>query len=487
MVLAFLTVAGMAQTKSARAFLSYSVFDVPGVSPYIETSLAFDCNSLEYVETEKGRFHSEVNVTVYFKKGADIVKYDKYTISSPVLTDTSNIFSAFIDQQRYFLPTGDYEMVIEIKDANSSHTLNPTVQNISIAFPAEGQYFSDIQLVESYKPLEKGAERPCAKNGLDIVPMIHTFYPSHINKLSYYTEIYNSDKVLGKGEKYLFMSYIETHESLTRLEQYSATKRITAQEVNVVMNNIDISELPTGNYHLVLETRNKQNEVIASKSVFFQRDNINVNTDLDDISHLNIERCFTRGITSIDSLRMYILCMEPVSSEAERDYAFNLVKTDDVKTMQQYMHHFWAKRYPINPAEAWQNYYAKVLYVNKVYPAINKKGWQSDRGRVYLKYGAPDKISDSYNEPGAYPYEIWHYQTLNTKQRNKRFVFMTLDIVTNDFFLLHSDATGEVYNPRWTTDIYKRTYGTYFDYGVDNAAQPNSFGDRALELWNNPR
>ena len=105
---------------------------------------------------------------------------------------------------------------------------------------------------------------------------------------------------------------------------------------------------------------------------------------------------------------------------------------------------------------------------------------------MFLKYGAPDRIVQSYSEPGAYPYEIWHYYTLGS-QRNKKFVFMTLDIVTNDFKLIHSDAVGELNNFRWTTEIYKRTYGTYYDYGVDNAAAPDSYGDKAKDYYDNPR
>jgi len=476
-----------AQNKSARAFMSYSVFNAPSESPYLETYIAFDCRTLEYIEFEEGKYRATIEITNVFRQNDAIVKYDKYNLQSPVLTDTADIFSAFIDQQRYFLAEGEYIMETTVRDLNSKKSILPVVQSVQISFPDDEQYFSDIQLIESYAKLESGANKPCAKNGLDLIPMIHSFYPSHINKLTYYTEIYNSDKVVGKGDRYLFVSYIETHESLTKLDKYATSKRIEAKEVNVILNNIDITDLPTGNYHLVIETYDRKNNLLASKSVFFQRDNVNTTVDLDDISHINIEQSFSRGITNQDSLREYILSLEPISNEMERDYAFNLVKSADTKTMQQYLHHFWAKRYPINPAEAWQNYYARVLYVNKTYPAINKKGYQSDRGRVYLKYGPPNIISESYSEPGAYPYEIWHYQTLNTRQRNKRFVFMTLDIVTNDFYLLHSDATGEIYNPRWTTEIYKRTYGTYFDYGVDNSAEPNSFGDRALDLWNNPR
>ncbi len=54
--------------------------------------------------------------------------------------------------------------------------------------------------------------------------------------------------------------------------------------------------------------------------------------------------------------------------------------------------------------------------------------------------------------------EIWQYYNLPDGQRNKKFVFYTIDIVTNDFQLVHSDAIGETSNYRWQVEIYKRTY-----------------------------
>ena len=170
----------------------------------------------------------------------------------------------------------------------------------------------------------------------------------------------------------------------------------------------------------------------------------------------------------------------------EKEYAQQLLKTSDITTMQQYFYTFWASRNRLTPEQAWLDYYAQVQRVNASFNTINGKGYASDRGIVFLKYGAPDRIVQSYNEPGAYPYEIWHYYQLGT-QRNKKFVFMTLDLATNDFKLIHSDAIGEINNFRWTTEIYHRTYGTYYDYGVDGAADPNSYGDKAKDYYDLPR
>ena len=261
---------------------------------------------------------------------------------------------------------------------------------------------------------------------------------------------------------------------------------MNTKDTEVIINNIDITNLPSGNYYLVLEARNRNNDVIGLNRYFFQRSNPNYIIDPSTLSSIDTEKVFSGQISNIDSIRRYIKTLAPISTQVEREYSAELIKTEDLKMMQQYFFTFWASRNSIEPRKAWEDYYAQVQRVNSSFKSLNNEGYATDRGRVFLKYGAPDRIVQSYNEPGAYPYEIWHYYTLGS-QRNKKFVFMTLDIATNDFQLIHSDAVGELSNFRWTTEIYKRTYGTYYDYGVDQYAMPDSYGDHAKDYYDNPR
>lgn len=151
--------------------------------------------------------------------------------------------------------------------------------------------------------------------------------------------------------------------------------------------------------------------------------------------------------------------------------------------MQKYLYNFWYNRNNLNPTLEWEKYYNEVKKVNAAYKTPTKKGFQTDRGRVYLKYGPPNLLTESYNEPGAYPYEIWQYYTLED-QRNKRFVFYSKDMVTNDFVLIHSDAIGELSNYRWQLDIYKRTWDPS---SVDDIKPEDTWGNKATDYYKHPR
>ena len=474
------------QKKSLNAYISYAVFNTPGENstPYVETYITFDKGSLVYVKNESGQYTATINVTIMFKQWESVQNFGKYSLSSPMVADTTGIGGFFMDMQRYSLDNGTYNLEVILEDANNkSDKPFKAIDQLLIDFP-ETFCMSSIIGLESFSKADK--EGSMTKNGYDLIPMIMPFYPETMNKLTFYAEIYNAKKQLGENEKYLLNTYICAFENNTKLNNYYFTKRMTAKDIDVIINSMDITNLPSGNYYLVIEARDRNNEVIGLNRYFFQRSNPYYQIDNTMLASITTDEVFSGQIKDIDTIREYIRTLSPISTLVEKDYAEELIKTDDIKTMQQYFYTFWSSRNRVNPRQAWLDYYAQVQRVNASFKTINGKGYASDRGVVFLKYGAPDRIVQSYNEPGAYPYEIWHYYTLGN-QRNKKFVFMTLDIVTNDFKLIHSDAVGELSNFRWTNEIYQRTYGTYNDYGVDDAVNPNSYGDRARDYYDNPR
>lgn len=472
-------------TKTLNSYISYATFNVPGeeASQYVETYMTFDKSSLVYVKGEKD-FTATISITVLFKQGESIKNYGKYSLTSPAEADTTNLNGFFMDMQRYSLPNGTYSLEVVLEDENNKAATPYKVEDQLIVDLPNKFCFSSIIGLESYSKVNNDSQT--AKNGYELIPMIMPYYPETLNKLTFYAEIYNAKKQLGDNEKYLLNTYICAFENNAKLNNFYFTKRMNAKDIDVIISSMDITNLPSGNYYLVLEARDRNNEVIGLNRYFFQRSNPNYQIDNSMLASINTDEVFSGKINDLDTIREYIRTLSPISTAVEKDYAAELVKTDDLQTMQQYFYTFWSSRNKIDPKQAWLDYYAQVQRVNASFNTLNNKGYATDRGIVFLKYGAPDRIVQSYSEPGAYPYEIWHYYTLGS-QRNKKFVFMTLDIVTNDFKLIHSDAVGELNNFRWTTEIYKRTYGTYYDYGVDNAATPDSYGDKAKDYYDNPR
>ncbi|HUX43853.1 MAG TPA: GWxTD domain-containing protein [Terracidiphilus sp.] len=103
--------------------------------------------------------------------------------------------------------------------------------------------------------------------------------------------------------------------------------------------------------------------------------------------------------------------------------AFKNLSNDEER--EAFIEQFWARRNP-NPDSPDNSYreehYRRIAYANEHY-AAGKPGWKTDRGRIYIEYGAPDSIEShpsggSYQRPmdegggetATFPFEEWHYR-----------------------------------------------------------------------------
>lgn len=474
-----------ALAQKPRAYFAYNTFLSPDNGPYIETYFQLDASSLKFIENSEGDFQATVEILLIFKQNEVIKDFSKYELKSPAIDDTTQNAFSFIDQQRFLLPDGDYMLEILLSDINRENSTLDHIENINVDFSNQEITISSIQLADRIEVADQTS--PLTKSGYDIYPYVDSFYPSDNNTLLFYTEIYNAASHLGNDEGFLIVSSIEAFETRQILPDYNRFKRDKARPVNALLNSFDITSLPSGNFFLVVKVVNRNNETLASNRVFFQRSNPQLQLSSSDFQHVDISNSFAEHIVDPDSLSYFVRALGPISSYIESEFAYNLAATGNIGNMQKYFYNFWLQRDPAQPAEAWKNYYIEMCRADANFRTQVKRGYATDRGRVYLQYGTPNSINKSYDEPAAYPYEIWHYYSING-QRNRRFVFYTHDITTNDFDLIHSDMIGEIYNPRWMTVVNSRRDAWELDFDSDPSRPWNrTWGSRIHDYYHEPR
>ncbi len=453
------------QTQGAvTAYLSYAVFENPGQGPYLETYLSFIGSSVKPVKNENGVYQGQVEVEIRFLQAGEIKNAKKYVLNSPEVS-TSGLPN-FIDQQRFVLANGDYIMETTIADKNAENEQPATTKtNVHVEISEKNVAISDIQLLESYTKSTNPSI--ITKSFYDLVPYVSNFYPENLNTIKFYSEIYHLEQVAGAGKKMLVTYFIESAEKHLKKQDFAAFKKITADNVNVIIGEFNIDNLPSGNYNLVIQVRDEENKLLNQKRSFFQRLNKEISPNRQSLETLDISQTFVQKYTNKDSLAEFIRCLRPISGYSEIEFAENVIKEPKITLMQQFFYNFWESRNDKNPEAAWLEYQEEVTRVNKEFTTYGLKGYDSDRGRVYLQYGPPDSRNAVTTEPSAAPYEIWQYNTLVNKslllstpynrQSNKRFVFYNPALVSNNYKLIHSDARGEVVDLRWELRIYKRT------------------------------
>ena len=154
-----------------------------------------------------------------------------------------------------------------------------------------------------------------------------------------------------------------------------------------------------------------------------------------------------------------------------------------MEMLKKFFLSFWIERNNLDPEIEWRKYQIELKKVDKAFSTSVSKGYETDRGRVYLQYGPPNTRTERPNEPSAYPYEIWHYYKVK-QFSNRRFVFYNPDLVTNDYELLHSDMFGETNDYRWQARLNKRNTSME---NIDQGAAPDHFGGQSDDFYLNPR
>ena len=480
----FVAISGSAKLK---AYFSYAVFNIPTNGPFVETYITVTGSTCKF-KLDKGFWKGSVNVALKFSRDGKLFASNEYNIISQELKDSSK-FPNFIDQQRFNLPNGKYSLEITLKD-NNIESAEPfkAVTEVEVNIPTLGAQVSDIQLVESFSKSTQASM--LTKSGYDLIPYGVNYYPDNLNKINFYCEAYRVDSLLGKNEKFVFFYYLESYETLEKIEGFFAFQKANASPVNPLLAQIDISKLTSGAYNLVVEVRDKQNILHAQKKLFIQRRNLKEKIALDNIDAIDPNFVFTSKYKSIDTLREYLASLWPISSVTERDWQINQIKNASEKTMQQYLFAFWKNRNDKEPEKEWLNYRAQVEKANKIYPCGKIKGYFTDRGRVFLQYGPPDANQQVSTEPDSYPYEIWQYYRIKDPvtgqlQSNKRFVFYNRDLDGYCYTLLHSDARGEIKEPRWQLRLKQRsTIENNYDKEKPGS---DTYGSQAEDIFINPR
>jgi GWxTD domain-containing protein len=456
-------------------------------------------SSVVFVKNDSGKFQGAIEVAMIFSKDTVVVAFDKYELLSPEVADTSNIDFNFLDQQRFSLPDGIYDFEIQIRDINSDKPPFVNIQTIEIDFPKDEISISGIELIESYSKTTE--ENILSKSGFDLVPYVYNFYPDRINTLRFYAEVYNTSEILGNDGMYLLSYFIENYENQQRQTDYVRFKRETASPVTVLFSDFDITELPSGNYYIVIEARDRENKILASNKLFFQRSNPDVEADYKNLDQTLVENSFVAQITDMDTLKEYIHSLAPISTDMEQNFVKYQVDqpTATLELMQRYFLSFWLNRDNLKPEYAWREYLSAVELVQEQfgYPGKKgKKGYETDMGRTFLKYGPPNTITDRPFDAsssgmtinnggtpsagkGAVPYQIWHYYTLDN-QRNKKFVFANLNPSTFDYTVIHSNVQGEIQNANWQDELMRIKEGVSIP---DNDTYNGESGD----FYNNPR
>ena len=458
-----------------------ALFDIKkfrqGEHHFVETYLyIFGPSLLEDMDTNVK--NKKVEILLFIEnEQKEIVDYKKHVIEGEIDHINKN---GILDLQRFFLVDGDYHLSLRLVDQNDTTNIEEHQQTFTLS-KTNSVEFSDVELLDKYWKSDSVSK--LNKSGFEMIPLVTTYLGPEFNRLSYYTEIYFDEEIGRDNPSVILTQSILVEENRKIAGQYNKLKKISTSSVVPVLNSFDLSNLPTGNYVLKLSVMDKNQQVLNSKELSFQRTNLNNSMKLNRLNSVSIANTFA-SILPQDSLDEFLKCLAPLASNLEKNIIDNKLNDIDDTLKRQFIYSFWYNRFPNDPAYNWSKYKNEVKKTNQLFGTKVRKGYETDRGRIYLKYGPPSTITDRPNEPSAYPYQIWHYYKIG-RFNNKRFIFYLPDLVTNDYVILHSTLQGEYFNNNWKTDLHSRNTP---ERNVDALQNPNDnqWGSNSNLFFINP-
>jgi GWxTD domain-containing protein len=445
--------------KSQEAYIGIHSFLSPESGPYAEVILHFDGNSLVGKPLDSILFSSAVEVVLLItnRDNAEIVFGDRFLLSGPV----NSSFEDFYEVKRFPIINGSYLLEYQFTDFNDTSKTTSGSRNFEVHIPEEQISFSSLLYLWSANPDDDSTSR-FVRNGLRMEVAPHAYFPASTNHLKVYFEIYGLLNYFELSDAYAFG--FEVYKRGSNEAVVKSFRRRTVVETDVVLLNLDISDFGSGEYYFRAGVYNRAQELLAEQSRRFFRYNPEIDQILFDEQKdepVTFENSFVQLLDG-DQLVYALKAMSPVIPQHQVSRLNNILQQRIPLEMRHFIFEFWMDIDNETPAVTFDQYMDVARAIDDMFYSGFGHGFETDRGRIYLRYGRPDDMINVQAENDAPPYEIWTYNQLpGTGQTDVRFVFYNPTLAGNMYELLHSNARGETNNPRWMLELYRNNPNIY--------------------------
>ena len=435
--------------------VDYAIFHHDNTQSLAEIYYAIPMAELKFIENESNNLHAQAMIQLTVKKENNYFSDYSWKLEKTI-KDTSELIDSgqMVDVLRYLMKPGLYEFSFYIEDLNdSTNTYAKAIQAKIEIYPEIDIGLSDIQFASSIKQAKMDKNNVFWKSGLEIVPNPGAIYGARTPVLFYYLESYNLKRLL-KSDTYKNKAYITTPngEVIEKINPRVQQKKVLNSSIEV--GTLNVASLPSGVYNFNFEVYDIEDSLRRSASKKFYVYNPSVVVDSESEIE-DIEQAFTESEFS-------------EMNEKELDNEFEMTryfttseqgdfykKLDNAEAKRRFLFEIWKKAdpTPMTRINEFQLQYKKrIEEANEEYRSYTRKGWKTDRGRVYILYGSPTDIERFPNNPTSFAHEIWHYDNI---EGSVIFVFVDLQEF-GEYIQIHSTKRGEPMNNNWNDIIDKQ-------------------------------
>jgi len=363
----------------------------------IELYLQVANPELQFVRHKNG-FEAQVEISIYiFDDQKELVdqKFHRRTVPATTYEATTAVTTTSLFQFVFNLPTASsYSALVELLD---HHTQRKSTCDLPItieSFATDTLQLSQIELTQEIQPADSSdlSNIGYIKNSRTLFPCPNHQYSVEQKIMGFYFEVYNLLDSPGTTAKTLVAHYqIINHTGETKLEKsYRLAKPGATAAISF---NCPITELSAGKYSLLLTVLDEDShQQVQRKTDFFLWSN-RFDSQYSQVSNL------------IDVLQ-YIASPEEMKK-------LKSTRNDQITTV---LAEFWRAKDPTPSTEEnelMKDFYYRVAIANQTFATGQLAGWKTDQGRIFIRYGAPDRTYRTPLSTQETKFEIWDYQSAN--------------------------------------------------------------------------
>ncbi|MDA3839140.1 MAG: GWxTD domain-containing protein [Candidatus Delongbacteria bacterium] len=482
-------------------YLDYACYDRERLEKTkVDIYISVPIQSLEFDKSLTSVFA----IKLYVYDGEKLIAEDKWKQKYTLKTEADKFTGVEIPAlSTMYLDPGYYRLLAKVEDMNSKNVETIDIPQSSKKFVVakftDKFSVSTIQLASKIITNDVIKDSEFYKQGVVVLPNPSKVFGTRRPFLFYFTEVYG----LKTGNKVDYNWYITDNEGIKVKEGKYQSKDSPSKAI-VLADRLPIQNLKTGVYNFNLEVskngstlessnnfyiyrtldfREKAEmkfedisnaiEVLSERSIEIELKKIDRDKNIDDLdveAKRNILLDYWGGDRSKEKFEYFSkLANEDYSSSVEvlsdknlldefeqvysvldkkeKSLADKLNNTGRVNFLKRY----WDRKENDDP-DAREKFLYLISIANKDYSTGKKQGWDTDRGRILITHGSPDKIDKETYSTDTQDHEIWHYF-------NGNYTFVFADTHGfGEFTLIHSDFTGEKNDPNWEDKIKKEAY-----------------------------
>ncbi len=385
----------------------------------IEITYQVNNNELSF-QRRDNKFIAQINVNleIYGEQGNKLGdKNFSKMITANNERDTCKEDRFFIDKIAITVRKGTYHIIVNVIDEISQNRIKWDKKISVLKSDKNMMEMSDIELNSFISEDTTETMRNFRRdNTIYLVNPGHIYNIDKFSKIFYYYEFYYP-----QAEE-----IIEEIEIVNKNREVIVTKKekiVNLSEKNIREASIDIDNLTPEEYFLRINLTSNEQEIRKEENIFLRKGE--------------------KSITYLYNIDKEFRYLKYLITREEKRFWNEL----NITGKQTFIRRFWERNDP-NPFTDRNEFRDEIIsrfdYANENF-AYYGQGWNTDRGRIYIRNGAPDEIREEVIKFETRPFKIWKYYS----GRPRIYIFVDFTGDRNYRLVYSENDDRETNDPNW--------------------------------------